>query len=72
MSYVFDILNRSITESAEWFLTLLGGTGMTNFYLSMVFLALLGKFILRPLFGSGRGSDIVKKKSGNSGGNADG
>lgn len=72
MSYVFDILNRSITQCATWFTTLLGGTGMTSFYLSMVFLALLGKFILRPLFGSGRGSDQVKKKSSNSGGESNG
>lgn len=64
MAYVFDILNLSITECASWFTALLDGTGMTSFYLSMVFLALLGKFILRPLFGSGRGSDQVKKKSG--------
>lgn len=67
MSYVFDILNRSITQCASWFTALLGGTGMTSFYLSMVFLGLLGKFILRPLFGSDAGSDKVKKKSSNSG-----
>lgn len=72
MAYVFDILNRSVTECAGWFTDLLGGTGMTSFYLSMIFLALLGKFILKPLFGSGRGSDQVKKKSSSSGGDSNG
>lgn len=72
MAYVFDILNRSVIAGADWFTSLLGGTGMTSFYLSMIFLALLGKFILRPLFGSGRGSDQVKKKSSNSGGDNNG
>ena len=64
MQYVFDILNRSITEAASWFVLLLGRSGMTQFYLSMVFIFLLGKYILRPLFGSSRGSDQVRKRSG--------
>ena len=64
MVYVFDILNRSITEAASWFVDLLGRSGMTDFYLSMVFIFLLGKYILKPLFGSSRGSDQVRKKSG--------
>lgn len=64
MAYVFDILNASITEAANWFISLLGKSGMTDFYLSMVFIFLLGKYILKPLFGSSRGSDQVRKKSG--------
>lgn len=72
MIYVFDFLNHSITQCASWFTALLGSTGMTSFYLSMVFIALLGKFILKPLFGSSRGSDQVKKKSSNSGGDSNG
>ena len=69
---IIDLINRSLVQCASWFVLLLESSGMTSFFLSMVFIALLGKYILTPLFGSGRGSDQVKRKSGSSGGDSDG
>lgn len=69
MVAVVNFFNQIITVSANWFVTLLSASGMTEFFLSMFFIFLLGRFILRPLFGSSRGSDKVtgKKGGGNSG-----
>lgn len=64
MSIVFDIINSCIVNVASWLVQLLNASGMTQFYVSMVFIFLLGKYILKPLFGSSRGSDQVRKKSG--------
>lgn len=61
MVEVINFFNRIITASANWFVTLLASSGMTEFFLSMFFVFLLGRFILRPLFGSSRGSDKVTK-----------
>ena len=77
MSIVFDFLNRCIIQAASWFSDLLYLSGMASFYLAMIFVALVGKFILTPLFGSSRGSDRVKKNRGgrvkkNRGGNENG
>lgn len=69
MSVVFDILNRCIIQAATWFSNLFYSSGMASFYLAMIFVCLIGKFILAPLFGSSRGSDRVKK---NRGGNENG
>ena len=64
MSVVFDILNRCIIQAASWFSNLFYSSGMASFYLSIIFVGLVGKFILAPLFGSSRGSDKVKKNRG--------
>lgn len=69
MTVVFDLLNRSIVQAASWFVDLFNASGAVSFYLSMIFVGLVGKFILAPLFGSSRGSDTVKK---NRGGSSDG
>lgn len=62
MTIIFEILNTSITAAASWFTALFQRSGMVSFYLAMVFVFLVGKFILVPLFGSSRGSDSVSKK----------
>lgn len=64
MTIIFDIINSCIVNVAGWLVQLLNASGMTQFYVSMVFVFLLGKYILKPLFGSSRGSDQVQKKSG--------
>ena len=61
---VINFFNSIITSSANWFVTLLFASGMSDFFLAMFFVFLLGRFILRPLFGSSRGSDRVTKKNG--------
>lgn len=68
MDVIFSYLNQSITSVAGWFITLFDKSGVASFYLSMIFIALVGKFILSPLFGSSRGSDKVKKKRSDSDG----
>lgn len=64
MTAVLDIINTCILHVVSWFVQLLDHSGMTQFYVSMIFVFLLGKYILKPLFGSSRGSDQVRKKSG--------
>lgn len=66
MTAIFDIINTCFIHVASWFLQLLNSSGMTQFYVSMIFVFLLGKYILKPLFGSSRGSDQVQKKFGGS------
>lgn len=69
MVQVINFFNQIITASANWFVTLLAVSGMTDFFLSMFFIFLLGRFILRPLFGSSRGSDkVAKRKDGSNNG----
>ena len=62
MSQIINMINQSLTSAANWFVALLTASGMTELFLSMFFIYLLGRFILRPLFGSSRGSDKVSKK----------
>lgn len=62
MAQIINMINQSLTSSANWFVALLTASGMTELFLSMFFIYLLGRFILRPLFGSSRGSDKVSKK----------
>lgn len=68
MDVIFGYLNQSIISVAGWFTTLFTKSGVASLYLSMIFIALVGKFILSPLFGSSRGSDKAKKKRSGSDG----
>lgn len=61
MSSVIVFFNRVVVASVQWFADLLYYSEMTDFYISMVFIALAGKFLLKPVFGSA-GSDTVSKK----------
>lgn len=55
-----NFFNISLVNAASWFVSLLDSVGMVEFYLSMFFISLVGRFILLPLFGAAR-SDAVKE-----------
>ena len=72
MTTLPDILEAFLVEPYGWFTDLLDASGMEPFYLSFIFIFLVGKYILKPLFGSSRGSDKARKNAGSSGGSIDG
>lgn len=59
---VFGLFGISVAACSNWFVALMEGTGFGGVFLAMIFMWLLYKFLLIPLFGSG-GSDRAKKKS---------
>lgn len=58
---VLALLSRVFTAVVSWFELVITGSGFGGIYLGAVFMVLLGKFLLQPLFGSA-GSDQVKRK----------
>lgn len=72
-SYVVNFVNTTIVVAASWFISLLESSGGTPFYVAAFFVFLLGRFILRPIFGVAQ-SDTARKiyngkgKSNKSGG----
>lgn len=69
--FVVNFINSGLSGALSLFTELMDASGMTPFYISMVFVFLLGKFLLAPIFGRSLGSDKVKKRS-SSGGNDNG
>lgn len=59
---IFSIISTSLLYAASWFEDILSATGLTGVFLAGVFLVLLSKFILTPIFGSA-GSDRVTKRN---------
>ena len=58
---IMSLFGVAVVACSNWFVALLSGTGFGGLFLSMVFLWLAYKFLLKPVFGSG-GSDRAKKK----------
>lgn len=48
---------------AAWFEAILTASSVSGIFLSMVFVYLMVKFLLRPIFGRSAGSDTVQKKN---------
>lgn len=65
--FVVDFINAGLSGALDLFTRLMEASGMIPLYISLVFVFLLGKFLLVPLFGRSSGSDQVKKRN-NSGG----
>lgn len=51
-SQVVSMLSESLLNIVGWFSTVLESSGMLSFYMAAVFLVLLDRFILHPLFRS--------------------
>ena len=60
-----SIFGQALTAVVGWFLQFLSQDELSGFFLSGVFLLLLGKFLLAPLFGSA-GSDKARRKKDDS------
>lgn len=49
-SQIMDMINSVFTSGVGWFTEVITRSGMFNFYMAIVFLTILYRFILRPLF----------------------
>lgn len=61
---IFGMFTTSFVYSVNWFEDILNATGMTGIFLAGIFLALLSKFILAPIFGSAGSDKVTKRKTG--------
>lgn len=61
------IFGQALTGVVGWFLQFLSADGLSDLFLSGVFLVLIGKFLLAPLFGSA-GSDKARRRKDDSDG----
>lgn len=67
IDHVFLFMQNCFASPLLWFETLLTSTGLTSFWIACVFIFIVGKFILAPLFGSSLGSDKAHKKDDSDG-----
>lgn len=67
VSEAVSIFGQALSGVVGWFLQFLTADGLSDFFLSGVFLMLVGKFLLAPLFGSA-GSDKARRKKDDSDG----
>lgn len=58
---IFSFIANAFSWAGAYFVVIVEQTGMRGIYLSAIFLMLLFKFILAPVFGSS-GSDKVNKR----------
>ena len=61
MTQIVGIFKMVFQSVFEWFDSLLTTSGGGTFYLSMIAVFLVYKFMLAPIFGSSRGSDTAAK-----------
>ena len=58
---VVNMLSESLVNISGWFVLVLESAGMTVYFLASVFLLLLTRYLLRPLFGRAGSSDTVRR-----------
>ena len=58
---VVNMLSESLVNISGWFVLVLESAGMTVYFLAAVFLLLLTRYLLRPLFGRAGSSDTVRR-----------
>ena len=61
VNQAISIFGQALASVVGWFLQFLSADGLSDLFLSGVFLFLVGKFLLAPLFGSA-GSDKARKR----------
>ena len=62
MAFVFNLINQSFSAASSWFSNIFVSTGMAEAYIALMFLILLLRFLVYPLFGSSRGSDRARSR----------
>lgn len=60
-SQVVSMLTNAIAHIADWFVTVLVKAEMHEYFIVGIFLLLLSKYLLRPLFGRAGSSDTVRR-----------
>lgn len=68
---VWQWLQLVVESCFNWFTQLLNATSFTSVWLTVLFMVLVHRFLIKPLFGGSSGSDRVKKKT-NSNSSSDG
>lgn len=67
LSKVFQFINNILVAPTRFFQQLIESAGIDGFWISCIFVLLVGRFILVPLFGSSVGSDKAQKKDTDNG-----
>lgn len=62
MNDLFSIIYYPLIYAVNWFSDLFQNTGMTELYLSIIFIVLSIRFLVSPIFGVSRGSDKARSK----------
>lgn len=63
MASIMEMFTLSLSAAAGWFNRLLTASSVSGVFLSMIFIYLMFKFLLRPIFGRSAGSDTVQRKN---------
>lgn len=70
MTSLFSALQNVFVSLARWFTSLFTASGAADIFISVVFIMLVTRFILRPIFGGGglggRSDTAKKQKDGDS------
>lgn len=65
--YLLGIIQPIVTAPLAWLTQLFNATSIGSFWVGCIFVFLVGRFILLPLFGSSLGSDKAKRKDNDNG-----
>ena len=60
MATIMNFINSVFSAVSVWFVKVYTSSGMTEIYLSILFIVLATKFIISPLFGRSSGSDHAR------------
>lgn len=60
MVAIMNLINNTFIAVSGWFVDVFTSSGMTDIYLSILFIFLASKFIISPLFGRSVGSDHAR------------
>lgn len=61
MEQSFIMINQAFSACSHWFVSVWTASGAVPYYLAFIFILLVYRFILTPIFGSA-GSDKVTKR----------
>lgn len=60
ISGLMNLFNSSISAASGWFIEIFNASRVANVYLVFIFLVMLIRFIVAPIFGRSRGSDRAR------------
>lgn len=60
ISALMNLFNSSISAASGWFIDIFTASNVANVYLVFIFLVMLIRFIVAPIFGRSRGSDRAR------------
>ena len=63
MEEVLNVINSAFLACSDWFVDIFTASLMTEVYIVAIFIIFGIRFLLRPIFGSSRGSDRARKSS---------